>query len=184
MPSVLTQIPLPLEPVSGNASMGIMVIRSLQKDPFSQGFFPSRRFDPSLVPSRASTAALDSGAASKMVAAARLLARASRQGAAAVVASAARRRLCGVAAAAAQQPFASSRCSARVRFSAPSLWRVRILRSYCCFGLYQCLVRGDAHHRLLLYMRCLSFRTSSSYLLQFIARRRGPKFVLGIFLPG
>uniref|UniRef100_A0ACD5XQM2 Uncharacterized protein n=1 Tax=Avena sativa TaxID=4498 RepID=A0ACD5XQM2_AVESA len=46
--------------------------------------------------------------------AARLLARASRQGAAAVAASAARRQLCGVAAAAAKQPFASSRCSARV----------------------------------------------------------------------
>uniref|UniRef100_A0ACD5YHK2 Uncharacterized protein n=1 Tax=Avena sativa TaxID=4498 RepID=A0ACD5YHK2_AVESA len=46
----------------------------------------------------------------------RLLARASRQGAsaAAASASAARRQLCGVAAAAAKQPFASSRCSARV----------------------------------------------------------------------
>ncbi|KAM0867461.1 hypothetical protein ACQ4PT_042039 [Festuca glaucescens] len=47
----------------------------------------------------------------------RLLARASRQGAAAVAASAARRRLCGVAAAAAHQPFASSRCSARVPYT-------------------------------------------------------------------
>ncbi|KAK1630020.1 hypothetical protein QYE76_004335 [Lolium multiflorum] len=53
-----------------------------------------------------------------MVAAARLLARASRQGAAAVAASAAaRRRLCGVAGAAAHQPFASSRCSARVPYT-------------------------------------------------------------------
>uniref|UniRef100_A0ACD5Y3K0 Uncharacterized protein n=1 Tax=Avena sativa TaxID=4498 RepID=A0ACD5Y3K0_AVESA len=49
--------------------------------------------------------------------AARLLARVPRQGAAAVAASAARRQLCGVAAAAAKQPFASSRCSARVPYT-------------------------------------------------------------------
>jgi hypothetical protein len=86
---------------------------------------------------------LEASSGSVEMVAARLLARVSRQGAA-VAAAAARRQLCGVTAAAAKQPFASSRCSARVRFSGPFYVGFEF---QCCFsiwiGLHQGLIRGS-----------------------------------------